>query len=253
MALNLDKLNAHIAAVKRNSGKKTSTQTNSRQKDLIWKPEEGTQIVRIVPNQFQPDYPFIVLKFHYDFAGEDGRTKTFISPSNFGNPDPVIELSERLKKSGDKKLWYRGKTLEPKARTYVPIIIRGKEEEGVKFWGFGVQIFDQLAAAMTEPDYGDITDLNNGCDIQVTFVPAEKSNKTSPSGKKFPETSIFIKPKPRPVVNNDNPKVKEILEKITAQQPKLIDIWECPTYEVLSKALENYLKKSEAGKGCFTI
>jgi hypothetical protein len=59
--------------------------------------------------------------------------------------------------------------MQPKIRTYVPIIVRGKEEEGVKFWGFGARVHEQLLSALNEPEYGDITDLNNGRDIQVTL------------------------------------------------------------------------------------
>jgi hypothetical protein len=248
--LNMALVKEQLAAAKRTVKKNTSNQ-NSRMKELIWKPDEGENLIRIVPNQFQEGTPFIKLTFHYQFtANINGEEKnvTYISPSNFGKPDPVIELSERLQKSGDRKLWGQGKQLEPKARTYVPIVVRGKEEEGVKFWGFGVQIFDQLVIAMDEPDYSEMIDLNNGNDIKVEFIPAEKSNKISPDGRRFPDTKIFIKPKSRPVIPADHPKAKEILEKITTQQPKLIEAWTCPEYDVLSKALEAFLKKREAGK-----
>jgi len=147
-------------------------------------------------------------------------------------------------------LWKKGCSLEPKKRTYVPIIVRGKEEEGIKFWGFGSTIYDELLAVMDEPDYGDITDLNKGYDIQVDFTPPEKSNKVAPDGRKFPETKIFIKPKPRPVLPDDmDPtKAKKILDLITSGQPQLSETWECPTYEELAKAVEDKLKKAEKGK-----
>ena len=248
--LNIALVKEQLAAAKR-TVKKTSTNTNPRLKELVWKPDEGENLIRIVPNQYQEGTPFIKLTFHYQFTatinGEE-KNVTYISPSNFGKPDPVIELSERLQKSGDRKLWGQGKQLEPKARTYVPIVVRGKEEEGVKFWGFGVQIFDQLVTAMDEPDYSEMIDLNNGNDIKVEFIPAEKSNKISQDGRRFPDTKIFIKPKSRPVISADNPKAKEILEKITTKQPNLMEAWTCPEYDVLSKALENFLKKREAGK-----
>jgi hypothetical protein len=53
-----------------------------------------------------------------------------------------------------------GRKIEPKMRTYVPVIIRGKEAEGVKFWGFGKTIYAELLSIISDPDYGDITDLN---------------------------------------------------------------------------------------------
>lgn len=248
--LNMALVKEQLAAAKR-TVKKSSTNSNSRMKELIWKPDEGENLIRIVPNQYKEGTPFIKITFYYNFtANINGEEKniTYISPQNFGKADPVLELSERLQKSGDRKLWGQGMSLLPKARTYVPIVVRGKEEEGVKFWGFGVQIFDQLVIAMDEPDYSEMIDLNNGNDIKVEFIPAEKSNKIAQDGRRFPDTKIFIKPKSRPVIPTDHPKAKEILEKITTQQPNLMEAWTCPEYDVLSKALENFLKKREKGR-----
>lgn len=250
--LDMNKVKEQLAAAKR-TVKKTSTNTNTRLKELIWKPEEGENLIRMIPNQYQEDTPFVKLTFHYQFTGQIGgeeKNITYISPTNFGKPDPIVELSERLKDSGDRKLWGKGKSLEPKARTYVPIIVRGKEEEGVKYWGFGVQIFDQLVTAMEELDSAGetITDLLNGYDIKVDFIPADKSTKIAPDGRKFPETTIVVKRKSSPVVSKDHPKAREILEKITTKQPKLMEAWECPEYDVLSKSLEIFLKKRESGR-----
>jgi len=229
MSLNIDKIRARLASSKK-KGK-----TDSKAKDIIWKPKAGKQVVRIVPLQSQPDDPFIRLKFHYDFAG-----KNYLSPSSFNKPDPIVELSERLKKNSD--TWKQGRALEPKLRTYVPIIVRGEEEKGVRFWGFGNQIYNQLMETMVEPDYGDITDLNQGYDIQVDFKTKEEVKKD------YPETTIMIKPKPRPVIEPNAPKAKEIMELITTKQPNLFDVYETPTYEVLSAALEDYLKKGGEGQ-----
>ena len=248
MSLNVSKIKEQLAAAKK-AVKKTSSNT-SRSRELVWKPEEGEQTVRIVPRPEEPDNPFIKLLFHYQFNGPEGKPVTYFSPANIDKKDPVIELSERLKASGDRKLWGKGKSLEPKARTYVPVVVRGKEHEGIKYWGFGVTIFEQLVAAIDELDLAGetITDLNNGYDIKVIFTPAEKSNKTSPDGRKFPDTAITVKRKSSPVIDPANPKAKEIMEKITSKQPVLAEAWECPDYNVLAKALEDYLKKNEKGR-----
>ena len=231
MAINMDVIKSRLTSLQ-NTGKKTS-----KVKDFIWKPTPGKQVVRIVPYQHQPDNPFMELKFHYGFAG-----KNYLSPASFNKPDPIVELSEKLKKSGDKDQWKTGRSLEPKMRTYVPIIVRGEEEKGVKFWGFGVSVYKQIMEAMSDSDYGDITDLNSGYDITVDFKTAQEV------GKDYPETTILIKPKPRPVIDNSNPKHKELLNKITTQQPNILDVYEVASYETLSKALEDFLKKDAQGK-----
>ncbi len=234
MALNLEAIKARLNSLKKKGG---NNNTNPKVKEFIWKPSEGKQDIRIVPYQYQPDNPFIELKFHYDFMG-----KTFLSPSSFNKADPIVELSDRLKKNGDKDDWRIGRNLEPKMRTYVPIIVRGKEAEGVKFWGFGVQVYKQLMAAMSEPDYGDITDLVNGYDIRVEFT--KKSGKKSVDGKQeFPETTIMIKPKQKPVIDTNMTDARAILEKITSAQPNILDIFTVATYEELAAALEEKLEK----------
>ena len=105
-------------------------QTNT--KDNFWKPEPGKQLIRIVPYKHNKDNPFIELFFHYNLGN-----KTYLSPVSFGRPDPVNEFADKLKSTGNKDEWIQGKRLEPKMRTFAPVIVRGKESEGVKFWGFG--------------------------------------------------------------------------------------------------------------------
>ena len=226
MALDMNKIKARLASFEKKE-KKTS-----KSKDFTWKPT-GEHTIRIVPYQYQPDDPFIPLKFHYSFGG---TTMNYLSPSSFNKPDPIVELAERLKKNKD--TWKQGRDLEPKLRTYVPVIVRGEEEKGVRFWGFGVQIYKQLMETMSEPDYGDITSLTEGYDIKVTFKSKEEVKKD------YPETTIMIKPKPRPVIEVGHPKTKEIMELIASKQPNILDIYEPATYETLSAALEDFLKKS---------
>lgn len=228
MALDLAKIKARLASFEKKD-KKTS-----KAKDFIWKPT-GQHTVRIVPYQHQIDDPFIQLKFHYDFDG-----KNYLSPASFNKADPIVELSDRLKKAGG-DAWKQGRALEPKLRTFVPIIVRGEEEKGVKFWGFGVQIYKQLMETMSEPDYGDITSLTEGYDIKIDFKTKEEVKKD------YPETSIMLKPKPRPVLEPGHPKTKEIMELITSKQPNILDVYEVASYETLAAALEEYLKK-ESGE-----
>ena len=62
--------------------------------DILWKPTEGENLVRIVPLQITPDNPFIELYFHY--LGN----KTYLSPMSFGEPDPIAELADTLRAGG---------------------------------------------------------------------------------------------------------------------------------------------------------
>jgi hypothetical protein len=155
-----------------------------------------------------------------------------LSPITFGNADPIVEFADKLKKTGDKDEWLMGRKIEPKMRTYVPVIVRGKESEGVKFWGFGKTIYTELLSIISDADYGDITDLMNGRDIDVEFTPAE--------GGAFPKTAIRVKPNTQPATDD-----KAIAEKIM-NQPQITDLFPEPTYEELEKALTEWMNPENA-------
>ena len=190
MSLDLSKVKSRLEALKSTSSKSTS----------LWKPSPGKNLVRIVPYSHNPENPFIELLFHYNM-----NNKTYLSPSSFGRPDPIVEFANKLKKSGDKEQWKQGRSLEPKLRTYVPILVRGSEQEGVKFWGMGKTVYQDILGIISDVDYGDITDLKVGRDIVVTFKTAEEC------GKEYPETTILVKPNQTPAFDpNDKVVIKKV-------------------------------------------
>ena len=113
-------------------------------------------------------------------------------------------------------------------RTYVPVLVRGKESEGVKFWGFGKQIYQELLSIIADPDYGDITDLSGGRDIQVEF--------TAGSEGVFPKTTIRVKPAQTPATAD-----KDVANKILNDQPNIDEIFSKVSYDDLKSALEVWL------------
>ena len=217
MALNLDAIKAKLNQLNKSDEKKNN----------LWKPEAGKTRVRIVPYVHRKDNPFLELYFHYDIG-----KKSMLSPITFGNADPIVEFAEKLKRTGDKDEWLMGRKIEPKMRTYVPVIVRGKESEGVKFWGFGKTIYTELLSIISDPDYGDITDLMNGRDIDVEFTPAE--------GGGYPKTAIRVKPNTQPATED-----KAIAEKIM-NQPEITDLFPEPSYEELENALKEWMNPENA-------
>ena len=199
-------------------------QTTTSTKNSFWKPEPGKTQIRIVPYKFNKDNPFSELFFHYQF-----ENKTFISPVSYGRPDPINEFSTKLKSTGVKDDWIHGKRLEPKMRTYVPVVVRGQEAEGVKFWGFGKTVYQELLSIIADPDYGDITDPINGRDISVEFISAEES------GASYPKTNIRVKPNQSPI--SDEP---DILEKVKKQQD-ITEIYQELSYDDMTDILNTWL------------
>jgi len=204
-------------------------QTSGTRRNNLWRPEPGKQVVRIVPYQHDRSNPFRELYFHYDLG-----KKNYLSPITNGKPDPVVEFCEKLKSSGNSDEWKLGKKMEPKMRTYVPILVRGAESEGVKFWGFGKQVYTELLGIISDPDYGDISDPMGGRDILVEFTPAEAGA--------FPKTTIRVKPNVTPMTEDKN-----VAEQAANSQSNLDDIFKEPAYDDLKLALEEWLNPDSEG------
>lgn len=195
---------------------------NSGGEGLFWKPEAGQNLVRLLPNPYNKDWPFSEFFLYYKKFG-----KTTISPKSFGRPDPVVEFAQSLRKSKNADDWKQAYSMEPTARTYVALLVRGKENEGPKFWNFGKTVYADLLGIINDPDYGDITDLMNGRDIVVEYIPNDdpKLSKT------------VIRAKPNVTKAFETP---EVLEKVKQMQnPETI--YKEPTYDELKVMLEKYL------------
>ena len=203
----------------------------------FWKPEPGKQVVRIVPYKHNKANPFIELFFHYNL----GNNKTYMSPVSFGRPDPVQEFADKLKSTGEKDEWIQGKRLEPKMRTFAPVIVRGQESEGVKFWGFGKTVYQELLGVIADPDYGDITDAVNGRDIMIERqTPAE-------AGNQYGKTTVRVKPNQTPITED-----KSVLESIMENQSDLTELYTEPSYDELKEVLANYLNPNDESETATT-
>ena len=200
-------------------------QTTNNRTSNLWKPQPGSQVVRIVPYKFNADNPFIELYFHYDLGG-----KNYLSPISFGRPDPIEEFAQKLKSTGSKDDYRLGRKIEAKMRTFAPVIVRGEENQGVKFWGFGKTVYQELLSIIADPDYGDITDSVNGRDVAVEFKTAEET------GKSFPSTSIRVKPNQTPITEDAS-----VLESINESQKNITEIYTERSYDELTQALDSYL------------
>ena len=210
-----------------------SLQNNTKKSDSIWKPANGKSQIRIVPYKFNKDLPFIELYFHYNI-----NNKTYLSPMSFGRPDPIVEFAEKLKRTGDTDDWKAGKKMEPKLRTFVPVIVRGKENEGVKFWGFGKTVYQDILGYIADPDYGDISDPMSGRDIVLEVTSAEESNAS------YPTTTIRVKPATTKL-HDDPTVVKELLD----NQKEITELYSELSYAELKTILENWLNPSAAAIG----
>jgi hypothetical protein len=214
MAIDLD-------AIRR---KLNNLQSQTGRQDNLWKPEPGKQIIRIVPYQHNKENPFNEMYFHYDLG-----KRNYLSPVTYGEADPVEEFAQKLRATGKSDDFKLAKKLTPKMRVYVPVLVRGKESEGVKLWGFGKQVYTELLGFIADPDYGDITDVKAGRDVLVEFTPAEGVGQ-------FPKTTIRVKPNQTAATEDSN-----VAEKIVNGQKDIYDIFKKQSYDDLKAVLEEWL------------
>jgi len=204
-------------------------QTTNNRTSSLWKPQPGKTQIRIVPYTFNKDNPFIELFVHYNL-----NNRSYLSPISFGRPDPIEEFAQKLKASGNKEDYQLSKKLEAKMRTFAPVIVRGEESQGVKFWGFGKTVYQELLSIIADPDYGDITDAVNGRDVSVEFISAEES------GASFPKTNIRVKPNQTPISDE-----LSVLELVKTSQKDITEIYQEQSYDDLTNVLNEWLNPSE--------
>jgi len=166
---------------------KPTSNNNNNGKSLFWKPSVGKQTIRIVPSKFNKATPFSELYFHYGIG-----KPVMISPINFDEKDPLVEFAKKLRQTDQPENWKLAKKLEPKVRYFAPVIVRGMEDEGVKIWQFGKELYSSFLSMAMDEEVGDFTDVVAGRDIKLTTEGPEmtgtKYNRTvaSPSMKQTP-------------------------------------------------------------------
>tara|TARA_R110000824_G_scaffold932_4_gene5418 strand:- start:321 stop:1148 length:828 start_codon:yes stop_codon:yes gene_type:complete len=166
---------------------KPASNNSNNGKSLFWKPSIGKQTVRIMPSKFNKTTPFSELYFHYGIG-----KPVMISPTNFGEKDPLVEFAKKLRQTDQPENWKLAKKLEPKVRYFAPVIVRGMEDEGVKIWQFGKELYSTFLQLAMDDEVGDYTDINQGRDIKLNTEGPEmtgtKYNRTtaSPSMKSAP-------------------------------------------------------------------
>ena len=148
---------------------------NSRKKvdlkDFTYNPKSGKvstegDELRIVP----PIEPGSKAYQKVDFHWSVGASKMIVCPTQFGRPCPVCEYVNLSKVPGLKKEEEDTlKRMEARTRHFLPVVIRGKEIEGPKWWGFNKTILNLIAGYHKNKYYGDISNVLTGNDINLTF------------------------------------------------------------------------------------
>ena len=225
MGINLDKMRAKLASLQSKGGNNN-----------FWKPQDGEQTIRIVPTS--DGDPFKDYWFHYNL----GKNNGFLSPKkNFGENDPLDDFIRNLFNEGTEDSIKMAKNLMARQRFFAPVLVRGEEDKGVRIWGFGKMAYQQLLELVLNPDYGDITDTEEGTDLTIKYG--------KPPGATFPVTTITPRRRTSPLCDEavgGSEKCAELLESI----PEFETLFERKTPEEVGAMLDEWLEgDAEAGDG----
>ena len=208
--------------------KLTTLQSNSeRRSDKFWRPEDGETTIRILP---PPDGdPFKDFWFHYNV----GKNPGFLSPKkNFGEDDPLDSFIRQLYKEGSEDSVKMAKNLSARQRFFAPVVVRGEEDKGVRLWGFGKMAYRELLNLVLNPEYGDITDVNEGVDLVINYG--------KPAGAQFPQTTITPRRRNSPLAEKE-----EDVQSLLEQVPDYNTVFERKTPEQVQSMLDEFLLGEE--------
>ena len=200
---------------------------------IFWRPTVGKQQVRIVPSVYNKKNPFTELKFYYGITN-----KVMISPLNFDEKDPIALFASKLREEYNKENYVLAKKLDAKTRVFIPVVVRGDEDKGVRLWQFGKQVYEELLALAIDEEIGDYTDVSSGRDLTVETVGPEVT------GTPYNRSSVRVRLKTSQL-HEDSSKVKTWLK----EQPNPKELFKRFSFDEMKSALEKWLAPEDENEG----
>jgi hypothetical protein len=210
---------------------KQSNNSGGGNKNLFWKPSVGKQLIRVVPSKYNKANPFTEMMFYYGI----GSKRVMSSPANWGEKDPIMEFAKQLRGTNDKENWRLAKKLDAKVRIFAPIVVRGQEDEGVKLWQFGKEVYQEFLNMAADEEIGDFTDIAQGRDIKLTTVGPEVT------GTPYNKTSIGPSLKTSALAGSEDT-VQSLLE----NQADPMKVFKPLSYDEMKEALQEWLSPEDS-------
>ena len=162
---------------------------------VFFRPDDGDTDIRIVP---APDGdPLKEMFFHYNVGNHQGGI--MCPKRNFSERCPICDFASSLWReaadNNDEESKKLAKSLFVRTRYFSPVVVRGREEEGIKVYGYGKTAYELLLGYILDPEYGDVTDINEGTDITLTYTKPTKPGA-------FPQTNLKMRRNTSPLIED---------------------------------------------------
>ena len=196
---------------------------------VFFRPDDGDTDIRIVP---APDGdPLKEMFFHYNVGNHQGGI--MCPKRNFGERCPICDFASSLWReaadNNDEESKKLAKSLFVRTRYFSPVVVRGREEEGIKVYGYGKTAYELLLGYILDPEYGDITDINEGTDITLTYTKPTKPGA-------FPQTNLKMRRNTSPLLE-DVDAISPLLDRM----PDFDSLFERQTPEAIDAILDEQL------------
>jgi hypothetical protein len=114
-------------------------------------------------------------------------------------------------------------------RVFVPVIVRGEEDQGVKLWQFGKNTYLEFLSLADDDDIGDYTDIHQGRDITVDTVGPDVT------GTAYNKSSVRVKTKQTPLGEADQ------IQKWLDEQANPLEVFKRYSFEEMKDNLQKFL------------
>lgn len=134
----------------------------------FFSPPDGRSIIRILPEVGTMGFFYQQVGTHV-LPGMDNK-KQFYCPHYTSEGElgcPICDFVEDLKKAGDKASLALAANLRVKRKFWMNVIDRDRESVGPQIFTPGVMVFGQISSLVSDPDYGDIYDIDKGIDLII--------------------------------------------------------------------------------------
>ena len=224
--MDLNKIKNRLESL--NQDNKPKTREKKDYTLTYWKPKQEEKYqIRFVPSKINKDNPFQEIFMHYGVG-----KYPIVALTNWGEKDPIVDFTKKLRNSGDSDNWKMAKKLDPKMRVFSPVVVRGEEDKGVRLFEFSKTLYLELLSVADDEDYGDFTDVAQGFDFVVTATKVQDRLGFN----------LSLRPKPKQTpLSKDASQVESWLE----NQPILLEERYKYTYDKLKEELQNFISGGE--------
>lgn len=168
------------------------------QGDKYWKPKQGKNIIRILPsNREDGNFAFHSIQ-HHGFK-VDGKNRAYPCMLSFKKPCPVCKVIAYHDTDTDPDVQEALKLIGARHQFLMNVIDRGVNDGKVKIYAAPKTVMTEIYHFVSDDDYGDITDEDEGHDVKIdrtgemlaTRYSTRVSPKTSPIGVDGWEDQLF--------------------------------------------------------------